>query len=162
MLRCHLCADFFVPSFKLLLFHIAKVHANSPDFHLSCGIDYCAITFTNFQAFRRHLRKKHRSVAIEEETSADDDLSDILEQNHTETGLDCGDEDLEHCGSASGGSGEVMKRDKAVALWILKLKEGHKLTQSTTEEILGDVSELISDMFTRLKKDVFQILASAE
>ena len=45
-----------------------------------------------------------------------------------------------------------MEQDKAVALWILKLEEGRKLTQSTTEDILGDVSELICDIFTRLKK----------
>ena len=35
------------------------------------------------------------------------------------------------------------------------------MTQSTAEEILGNVSELICDMFTRLKKDVYRILGSA-
>ena len=109
MYRCHLCADFFVRSFNLLLFHIAKVHANSPDFHLSCGINHCAATFTNFQAFRRHLRKKHQSVAIEEEANTDENLSDILEQNQTLTELDGGDEGLEHSGSAICGSNELME-----------------------------------------------------
>jgi len=100
-------------------------------------------------------------VAIEEEANTDENLSDILEQNQTLTELDGGDEGLEHSGSAICGSNELMERDKVVALWILKLKESRKVTQSTTEEILADASELFSDMFTRLKKDVYQILAAA-
>ena len=59
MYRCNLCDDLFVPSFKLLLVHIAKVHANSSDFNLPCG---CETTFTNFHAFKQHLRKKHRFI----------------------------------------------------------------------------------------------------
>ena len=47
--------------------------------------------------------------------------------------VDGGDKSLEHIGSASCGYGEGMEQNKAVALWILKLKEGRKLTQSITE-----------------------------
>ena len=36
-----------------------------------------------------------------------------------------------------------------VALWILKLKECRMLTQSLTEEILGDVTELCADIISR-------------
>ena len=84
--------DFFVPSFKLLLFHIAT---NSPDFLLSCGINLCTATFSNFQAFRRHLHKKHRSVAIEHEANAD---GDFLQQGQAVSYIDGGDESLEHTG----------------------------------------------------------------
>jgi len=46
----------------------------------------------------------------------------------------------------------VVDRKKAVALWILKLKEGRKLTQTVTDEILGDVTELCCDMYQILAR----------
>ena len=52
--------------------------------------------------------------------------------------------------------------DREAALWILKLKEGRRLTQSTTEEILSDVTELCSSINLCLKNDVHRILESAD
>ena len=52
-------------------------------------------------------------------------------------------------------------RERAIALWILKLKEGHKLTQSATEEILQDVTELCGGIITNLKSDIYTVLSAA-
>lgn len=52
--------------------------------------------------------------------------------------------------------------DREAALWILKLKEGRRLTQSTTEEILSDVTELCSSIVLRLKNEVHSVLESAD
>ena len=43
----------------------------------------------------------------------------------------------------------------------MKLKEGRKLTQSTTEEILSDVTELCSNVMCRLRHDIQESLDSA-
>jgi len=70
---------------------------------------------------------------------------------------------VEHSSSSSpfhSSSGE-KDQERTVALWILKLKEGRKLTQSVTDEILRDVSELCSDMISCLKGELFQSLSSA-
>lgn len=61
MEQCPLCVDFTTPTFQLLIQHIGQVHSKSSDFHLTCGVNDCQTTFTNFAAFKRHLRKKHRS-----------------------------------------------------------------------------------------------------
>lgn len=77
MNRCHLCSgDFFAPSLNLLLFYINRVHSSSPDFNLTRRIDNCQVTFTNFHAFKRHIRKKHRSHLNDIET--DGSLGDQL------------------------------------------------------------------------------------
>ena len=50
---------------------------------------------------------------------------------------------------------------KNMALWILKLKEGRNLTQSVTEEVLGDVTELCSGMVSDLEADLREIISAA-
>lgn len=52
--------------------------------------------------------------------------------------------------------------DREAALWILKLKEGRKLTQTTTEKILSDVTELCSSIVLHLKNKVHRVLESAD
>ena len=163
-------------SFKLLLFHTSRVHANSPDFYLPCGIDDCQVTFTNFHAFKRHLKKNHRSHLshIEAEDDRDDlsrdgDFDSNVASGTTLISGDAGDygvrddETFEDCSSASVTPDlrASTDRERAIALWILKLKEGRKLTQSATEEILQDVTELCCDMVTNLKSDIYKVLASA-
>ena len=59
MNQCPLHEDFFTPTFQLLIQHIGQVHSKSSDFHLTCGVDNCQTTYTNFAAFKRYLRKKH-------------------------------------------------------------------------------------------------------
>ena len=51
--------------------------------------------------------------------------------------------------------------EKQIAMWILKLKEGRKLTQSATDEILSDVTELCSTVVSNLGNDLRQRLESA-
>ena len=52
---------------------------------------------------------------------------------------------------------ELLRR----TLWILKLKEKRKLTQSALEEILQDLTELCTDLVTQLGERVVAALTSA-
>lgn len=57
--QCPLCVDFSVPTLKFLLVHIGRVHANSPNFKISCGVSGCGATYKNFRCFKDHLKRKH-------------------------------------------------------------------------------------------------------
>ena len=63
-------------------------------------------------------------------------------------------------------SGDLRLRDPShelvrnAALWILKLKEGRKLSQSATEEILSDVTEMCSNLINCLGEDLYKLLNS--
>ena len=61
-------------SIKLLLRHIGRVHRNSSDFLMTCGLDVdgtcCATTFTNFH-------EKHREVP----STTEEELSDNEVEN---------------------------------------------------------------------------------
>ena len=166
MNRCHLCSgDFFAPSFELLLFHISRVHSNSPDFNLPCGIDNCQVTFTNFHAFKRHIRKKHRSHLNDTETDGDGDAGSLGDQQYADAHCNAGDEASLECSSTTNSEADHLTtdldRERAIALWILKLKEGRKLTQSVTEEILQDVTEFCCEMISDLKSNIYKLLSSA-
>ena len=174
-MQCPLCTDFSVPTFQLLLHHISRVHANSPDFNMPCGVETngnrCETTFTNFHAYKRHLRKKHRwRLCDGTDSNTSGDLSEDEDENgfaldHDDTAAasdsamydrDVGNED-----SVTSTEEEKNSFTKETAMWILKLKEGRKLTQSTTEEILSDVTELCTDVVCRLGHDILKVLESA-
>ena len=57
--QCPLCADFTTLTLKSLTVHIHRVHSNQPRFRISCGVNGCQATYTNFRCFKDHLRRKH-------------------------------------------------------------------------------------------------------
>lgn len=152
MNHCHLCEDFFVPSRTLLLHHIARVHSNMPDFNMTCGLDECMATFKNYHAFKRHLRKKCSVICNLEDEEAEVPTTDDYNQENSPSS--------NPTYSSTGGENEG-DRERSVALWILKLKESQNLTQSVTEEILGDVTELCSNMASSLEADLRKIMSAA-
>ena len=143
---------------------------------MTCGVEIdagkrCQTTFTNFHAYKRHLRKKHRWKLSDGDGNASGELNEDQEENglldniddttaandSAMQGTDDDNEDIDVINA------EEEKTDftKETAMWILKLKEGRKLTQSTTEEILSDVTELCSNVMCRLRHDIQESLDSA-
>ena len=58
--RCNLCVRFVSETLSLLVNYLGRVHKNDPGFHVLCGIEGCAKTFTKFYSLRNHYTKKHR------------------------------------------------------------------------------------------------------
>lgn len=188
MSQCPLCEDFSVPTFPLLLRHIGQVHRNAPDFQVSCGIDACGSTFTNYHTFRRHLRKKHRHVCRDDDIGESSSSPDGPVQEHEPTDHFSFSGELYVCqenlaysciyhyaddplaiqpeeepsdpSHSHGPSSRARKRGDA-AMWVLKLKERRMLTQTATDEILSDVTELCTDIVADTKEEVFTVLRSA-
>lgn len=44
-----------------------------------------------------------------------------------------------------------------MAFWILKLKEKHRITQSTLNEVLLDVTDLLKDLMGSLERKVTKV-----
>ena len=58
--RCNLCVRFVSETLRLLVNRLGRVHKNDPGFHVLCGIEGCAKTYTNFYSLRNHYTRKHR------------------------------------------------------------------------------------------------------
>ena len=129
--------------------------------------DSAELAFTNYHSYKNHLRNKHHSTVFNQELVGgyQDNFEVESISEHQVSDSECINSDADVDERADGVEANdtapqvIVDRKKAVALWILKLKEGRKLTQTVTNEILGDVTELCRDMMSRLKSDLYQILA---
>ena len=161
-----MCSEYSVPTIELLLHHIGKVHGNS-NFFLESNGTRCATTFTNFHAYKRHLRKKHREVIsnteategifeeqLEENADVGESTGSSIPVSYPDEGnlSDYSREQTETCES------QAKDLNKEVALWILKLKEGRKLTQLAVDEILSDVTELTTNIVSHLCQELHDAL----
>ena len=172
-MRFQLCPDFVAPTPHLLLKHIGRVHASAPRFILRCIFGGCETTYTNFHSYKRHIRKKHFRELINHAESDQDSDCELDEFNEeSESQIHASEEyDLESIQTLDDHDIDTTpeelismeeSNDREAALWILKLKEGRRLTQSTTEEILSDVTELCSSIILHLKNDLHHVLKSAD
>ena len=97
---------------------------------MPCGLDVngarCATTFTNFHAYKRHLRKKHREVTSNAEVTKEKSDEEVDLQDNGEAF-----EVIDECGPSSQARELTQELtpietekdlNREVALWILKLK----------------------------------------
>ena len=61
---CSLCDYFASPSFATVLRHIGNTHASDHDLNISCPVRGCPRSYTNFESFRSHVYRKHRSALL--------------------------------------------------------------------------------------------------
>ena len=129
---CSVCHNFGAPSFDSVLRHIGSVHSCEPNLHLTCGIEGCPRTYTSYRCFRKHLFKSH--VAFVDPPSSE----------QPSTPFEFSDGDIQSL-QPSNDTLQVQTTPKHVAaLFLLKAKEGHKVSQSALDGLIGDISELLS------------------
>ena len=147
--ECWLCASFAEPTLKAVIRHIGVVHARDTNFHVKCGIQGCVRTYKNY-SFKKHVYRHHRhlldparldsSEASTQENSSppetsfgDDNGLDFLNPDNSDSGYD---------------------HTEQAALFVLKAKHVHKISQSALNDLLVDVSTMISDRVQYVEKKV--------
>lgn len=133
---------------RSFLQHIQLFHSHQPSFCMTCGLNGCLRTFTNFRVFRNHVYAFHNgsdptNVASvtdvnshgdsESEDTVDDDPS-IIESSNT----------------------EIVSSDLQMfsAQFLLGLKEQYKLTQNALQGIIEGVSGLVQCRLSVLHTEV--------
>ena len=58
MITCSLCTACF-GSVSIFLSHLRLIHASEAGFQVSCGLQGCQRTFTNFYTYRNHVYSMH-------------------------------------------------------------------------------------------------------
>lgn len=132
--NCPLCTEFQAPSYQLLLPHIRLVHSNKPGFSITCGLDGCQRSFTSMKTFSNHVYGFHLFSRTPPTLSdiANRDSDDASDSSDSEVCFDISDT----CNSGSCVTeslelqmAEFQKEIQChAATWILKTKEGHKIT----------------------------------
>ena len=154
-MQCPLCTDFSAPTLQLLLRHIGRVHGHCEGFQITCGVESCQTTFTNFRCFKAHLQRDHRLLVTKETEEAGS--YNVLDQDPLTEGLQGSEPQVPQNNTPP----DPLQQLKQRALWILKLKERRKLTEVTPDEVLHDVTQLCTDLVTLLGESVMELLKSA-
>ena len=142
--------------------HISRVHSHCSGFSITCGINGCLRTYTNYTSWSRHVRQVHKIHAQQEtvSTTTTDPDTDTMDTSDT-TDMDMMYTETMECDDAPPSRSRQLdetEKKKERACWILKLRDGNKLTQSCTEKILGNVSELCMQIISDIKEAVAQEL----
>lgn len=138
-----MCGDFTAPSFSLLQVHLFRVH--SGDFNVFC----CNTQFKTAPAYRKHVQRFHRTPT---ESSASTSSSSL---SLSETCV------VDESNSELDASISIPSSKSNNALWILKLKESHKLAQTCVDSVLQDVTELCTVTISELGESVKSVMNSA-
>ena len=149
---------------KGYLKHIKLFHAHQSGFQLTCGIGGCKRSFTNFRTFQDHVSAvhKHQNQLV---NITNIDISTPAVQNSD-------NELVEYPGSSSDVSPSMMSCDendapspfeamqKSSALFMLGLKERHKLPQAVVQQILDGVTILTQTRLNVLQSEVAYCITS--
>lgn len=131
---CLLCAKFQTPSYQLLLLHIRLVHSTKPGFSITCGLDGCQQSFTRMKTFSNLMYSFHLFSRTPPmfRPIANPGANDTITSSDSDDGFEF------HGNSESGHTeptpelqteGFQQELKSYAATWILKTKEGQKLTQ---------------------------------
>ena len=162
---CQLCNHFASFSYDCVLRHIGAVHSHDIGFSLRCGFDSCPKVLTNYHAFRRHLRKKHGfCLNTYNPTIGEEQLQG---RNGTLNPVDVCEPDEDFTPSVDydfnsiGYEHNPVFEKRSNAMYILKLKQKYKLSQTAIDGILGDTELMTQRVVSRLQQRLSTTLSKA-
>ena len=151
--NCNRCDGFSVTLLVRLLNHIGRCHSNEPGFHVLCGIDECARTYTNYNAFRNHVNKHHSTIleregriSITENCEEEEPESLINEEEYEE------EFDIE---------GEQQQLTRNNALCLMQIKEEGKLTQRNLDNVVDQATQIVRNSIDMVKNAVAERLGAS-
>ena len=154
--RCNLFVHFTCETLRSLLCHLGRVHKNDSGFHVLCGIDGCARTYTNFFSLRNHFTRKHGAILNGEQVQNDGDEPRLGDQDEGRNGMD--DED------APGHEPFNFEREIEAnknALCLMQIKDEGKIPQTVVESVIRNTTQIVDNSVDLLKSGLVQCLDNA-
>ena len=111
------------------------------------GFNNCVQTYTNYASFQKHLKLKQFGCIIEPAGVSEDDFTDDTSSTNNTTIQLVGDTEIESDSSTH-----------QAALFTLKLREIHKVSQFAMTEIMTEVSTMLNEATQDLKEKEFTIM----
>ena len=146
--------------------HIKLFHSHQPGFSITCGLHGCLRTFKNFRTFQNHVSDYHAGCDnyVNVGYGGGCQLEDHLTDDY-----DCGgdDDDAAAAGDDDGAGdsptnqSESLTMQESTALFLMGLKEKHKLTQVALQGVIEGVTSLMQCHVDSLHTEVCQQLQLA-
>ncbi len=161
MFFCPLCNSFGGQSFSSVLRHIGEIHKHDPGFQIQCGLRQCPETYKNYDSYRSHVYRKHRSVLFCQQNETSSSNSTSSNSNDSESNSSPNDDDVDdHTRTTP--SCSRSEAEAVAAKFILKTREEYRIPQSTVTALIKDVDELYSSAIERSKDTLFENIAELE
>ena len=163
LVKCQLCPIGMANQlFKIgeYIKHLRLLHVSQPDFKVTCGINGCQRVYKNFGTFKNHLYAMHNdgiepnmivaaSTRDKEVSTSGNDTSDYTP---TEESINTGQDEISDQAMEIDTSPENLQRSSA--LFLLGLKEKHKLTQVTVDSMVDSITTLTHQNVNCLRSQV--------
>ena len=153
--NCPICGNCRLPTLQLMLQHVSRVHASSPSFSVTCGLDGCLRTYKNNGSYQKHVKKMHLryfDIVAESDSATAVDISEL---NNYPQDISDNSEPI-----PSDTSTAEIQRKQQIAKWILKIRETNMLTQTCTENLLSDITDICTNIVEDLKADILHKVTS--
>ncbi len=146
--------------------HCFEAHASEFNFSFSCRIDSCPRSFNTLSSFQSHVSRKHPNSqpppvpinVLDEEgdtgRSSQSDTED-LSDGQQDTPTDSEDTDSEDpLDSVNPGPHSYDGAQKSAALFLLRMKEQHRLTQVSIDFVVSHMNGIISSVMQSTQEKV--------
>lgn len=161
--ECCICLQHARSSLSGILRHIREVH---PHFEgrVPCGVEGCPATPASYEGLRQHLYRYHKrlltgdEVLTGDETVAPGSAPDQEDQSESQD-YELDDQPLQLESSASE---ELPTSTLLGAQFILKTRDGRKLTQVATNGIIQDTKIIVQSTVEAIQKKVFEAIRNTE
>ena len=164
--NCPCCGEFSALSVSSTLTHIRLAHSDDPGFQLSCNFEGCSRTFRQFTTYRNHLYSIHPNIFRTPSSS------EVVSRGGLSSGPDSSSNDdhdpnpedmLDVCDADVHDDPKITEESikRAVATWILKVRERYTLTQVAVERIIQDLDSLFEISLQDLHEKISKCLQHA-
>ena len=148
--NCNRCDGFTTTQLVRLLSHIGRCHSYEPGFHVLCGIEECTRTYTNYNAFRNHVRKHHSNL-LEEAIGNVDIPENRIELDAEEPAELIHEEEFD----IEREQGKIRRNN---AFCLMQIKEEGKLTQKNLDNVVNRATQVVLNSIDMVKKGVAERL----
>ena len=158
MYECQICGQYARRTLAEIMRHVRDTHRHF-DGPVRCGIDGCPATPRSYDGLRQHVYKKHRDVLIppfqNEPGSHDSSLYDSR-GNPNDSQAEMAPEPPSY--SEASPQPPAKWKTLEAARFILKIRDGKRLTQTTTDGIVKDVQYMLDYSISDLINNVMEVL----
>lgn len=133
--------------------HTFEAHSTDQNARFTCR--YCPQTFGKYSSMISHLSRKHKGISLEKSVDEEENPFVNVDDDSDKIG---GSDDDQHQTYPTCERRERITR--SAALFLLNMKERHKLTQAAIDFAVGQVRSMVTYALQDMQASVQQAVAS--
>ena len=149
VVKCPYCV-LEAPDIPSWLQHLGAVHANHPNFNVSCGISGCSTTYQKYSSLKSHVYRQHSvSLGLPEKQSTSISSTPSLTPSYSLYSTEGPDRAVEITPAVAS-----SVRQRSEALLLLKLREVKHVTQSALDDAVNGYQIIFDEAVEEIKSQI--------